>query len=87
MTKANMHINQKYDTFPDLYESSSMNAIKADTKSPGTNRFCPLCLSVFSKAIMEYDMMEVEKCTTTYIESIIYISQSAMRGSPYWDIE
>ena len=55
----------------------------AEKKRPGTKRLCHLCFSVFRRAIIEYDMIDVEKCTTIYIVSIRNISQSLISGCPY----
>jgi hypothetical protein len=57
-------------------------AMIAETKRPGTNILC-LWSPALRREIIEYEMMDVEKCTTMYIESIVNMSQSQMSGLSY----
>jgi hypothetical protein len=61
---AHTHTTAKYFIFPLRYDSRSMKAKTAEVKSPGAKRLCLLLLSVLSREIIEYEMIDVEKCTT-----------------------
>ena len=84
--RATTQTKAKYFMFSDLYDSRSIRATTPETKSPGAKRFRFLERFVLRREIIEYEMIDVEKCTTIYIVSIVNISQSHIRSSPYWAI-